>query len=189
MPNGSFFLWRLVQSLMMQSFKDYELVITQEGLMARNTNAAIKKARGEIVKILYMDDYFAHNDSLKLIVDSFKPETQWVVTGCLHDDGESKGNAHLPSYSQDIHTGNNTIGSPSVLAFRREECLYFDENLSWLLDCDLYSRYYETYGLPTILKDLNVVIGIGEHQTTYALSNETKQWEHDYLNNKGINGL
>ena len=46
MPNGAFFLWRLVQSLMSQTFKGYELVITKEGKMAENTNSGIRKARG-----------------------------------------------------------------------------------------------------------------------------------------------
>lgn len=181
MPNGDFFLWRLVQSLMMQSFKDYELVITKNGKMAENTNAAIHKARGEIVKILYLDDYLAHKDSLKVIVDSFG-DSRWLTTGCVHDDGKRNDlNPHLPTYSQDIHTGHNTIGSPSVLAFRREGCLYFDETLSWLLDCDLYSRYNDAYGPPTLCDDLNVVVGIHEGQTSNLMSEKEKVEEHVYM--------
>ena len=184
MKNGDFFLWRLIQSIMMQSFKDYEIIITQEGLMAENTNAAMKKAQGEIIKIIYLDDYLAHKDSLKVIVDNFG-DSMWLATGCLHDNGDGKlFNPHFPTYSEDIHTGNNTIGSPSVLSLRREGCLYFDTKLSWLLDCDLYQRYNKAYGLPTLVNDLNVVMGLGSHQTTHILKNEVKQWEHDYLHNK-----
>lgn len=180
MENGEFFLWRLIQSLMTQSFKGYELVITKEGKMAENTNAGIRKARGEIVKILYMDDYFAHKDSLRNIVDSMG-DSRWLVTGCNHDDGNTIGYPHRPTYSQDIHTGNNTIGSPSVLAFRREGCLYFDENLSWLLDCDLYRRYCESYGPPTLCNDINVTIGLGGHQTSNLMPESEKVEEHAYM--------
>lgn len=188
MQNGEFFLWRLIQSIMMQSFKDYEIVITQEGLMAENTNAGIRKATGEIVKILYLDDFFAHTESLKNIVDAFDGDAKWLVTGCMHqtDINMPFHSPHYATYTKDIHKGVNTIGSPSVLAFRREGCLYFDEKLSWVLDCDLYARYYEMYGQPRILNDLSVVIGLHEGQTTHSLSEETKEWENDYLNNKHI---
>jgi hypothetical protein len=187
MPNGAFFIWRAIQSVMKQTFTDYEIVITKAGKMAENTNAGIKKAKGEIIKILYMDDYLAHENSLLNIVDAFDEKTQWLVTGCLHQAGDEVPHSpHYPEYTADISTGNNKIGSPSVLSLRRETALLFDESLSWVLDCDLYQRYYKLYGEPTILNDLNVVIGLGEHQTTYALTNEQKSAEHNYLMNKTI---
>lgn len=174
---------------MSQTFKDFEIVITQEGKMAENTNAAMKKARGTLIKILYMDDYLAYPEALQVIVDNFKEVDQWLATGCLHQssDGdyyEDPHSPHYPEYTQDIHTGNNRIGSPSVVTFRNEGHLLFDENMSWLLDADLYKRYYEKYGKPKILNDLNVVIGIGSHQSTHILSTKEKTSEHEYLNIK-----
>jgi len=184
MKNGDFFLWRNIQSIMMQSFKDYEVIITQDGLMAENTNAAMRKAQGEIIKILYLDDYLAHRDSLQVIVDNMG-DSMWLATGCLHDNGDGKlFNPHLPSYSQDIHKGNNTIGSPSVLVLRREGCLYFDTKLSFALDCDLYHRYYKAYGLPATINDLNVVIGLHDGQTTNLMSNQEKIEEFKYVTKK-----
>lgn len=189
MKGGDFFLWRLVNSLMEQTYTNYELVITKEGKMAKNTNAGILKATGDLVKILYLDDYFAHKDALKNIVTNFKKSDEWLVTGCLHqkseeDYFETPHSPHYPEYTEDIYTGNNRIGSPSVLTFRRESQLLFDEKLSWLLDADLYQRFYESYGPPKIVNDLNVVIGVGDHQTTYILSDKEKLSEHEYLNQK-----
>lgn len=182
MKDGDYFLWRLVQSLMRQSFKDYELVIVQEGLMARNSNSGIQKARGELIKILYLDDYFAHDNALQEIVDNFGPEDQWLATGCLHQgEDEEPHSPHLPEYTQDIHRGNNRIGSPSVITIRNSGHLLFDENLSFLLDCDLYRRYYETYGPPKLLNDLNVVIGLHEGQTSNTMPSEEKLTEYQYL--------
>ena len=182
MEHGDYFLWRLIQSVMSQTFKDYEIIITQDGSMPVNSNAGIKKARGEIIKILYLDDYLAHPDSLKNIVDAFSPKTQWLVTGCLHqkNEGDPEG-PHYPQWNDELYTGKNSIGSPSVLSFRNEAHLLFDESLTWLLDCDLYKRYYDQYGPPTILDDLNVVIGTGKHQSTYLISNERKSKEYEYL--------
>ena len=86
MDNADFFLVRLIKSLQTQTFRDFEIVITKDGAMAENTNATIKKAKGEIIKILYMDDYLAHPDSLKNIVGNFKGG--WLATGCVHNFGD-----------------------------------------------------------------------------------------------------
>lgn len=185
MKDGEFFLWRTISALMTQSFQDFEIVITKKGKMAENTNAGIKKAKGELIKILYLDDYLAHPDSLKRIVDSFDRNDTWLVSGCWHQvKNEERMSPHNPMYTKEIATGLNTIGSPSVLTIRRDTALLFDENLNWMLDCDLYTRYYSIYGEPKILNDLNVVIGIGDHQTTYILSDEEKLKEQNYLLNK-----
>lgn len=189
MKNGSFFLWRLVQSIMAQSFKDYEIVIVQEGSMPVNTNAGLLRARGELIKILYMDDYLAHPRALQRIVEAFTPETRWLATGCLHQDAspdtlEEPHSPHYPFYSPDIHTGNNTIGSPSVITIRNEGKLLFDERLSFLLDCDLYRRYFDLYGLPILLNDLNVVIGIHDGQMSSTMPHKDKLAEFNYMQEK-----
>lgn len=180
MKNGEFFLWRLVNSLTEQTFKDWELIITKDGRMAENTNSGIKRARGELVKILYLDDYFAHPYALGMIVQEFEAskDRQWLVSGVNTNPS--------PRWTDDIETGNNKLGSPSALTFRNrfEENLLFDETLSWLLDCDLYKRMYEKYGPPIILQDVNVNLGIGDHQTTNILTNEEKLSEHYYLTKK-----
>lgn len=185
MKNGEFFLWRLIQSLMTQTFKDFELVITQEGLMAHNTNAGIKRARGELIKILYLDDYLAHDNALQIIVDNFKPEDKWLATACLHQRGnEEPHTPHIPQHTEDVHLGNNRIGSPSVITIRNEGHLLFDENLSFFLDCDLYRRYYDLYGFPKLVNDMGVVIGLGEHQTSNIMLDQDKLQEFEYMKNK-----
>lgn len=189
MQNGEYFLWRLTQSLMRQTFKDYELIIVQEGKMAANSNAGIKKATGELIKILYLDDYFAHKNALKVIADNFSPTDQWLATGCVHqstEEGfyEDPHSPHYPSYTKDIHTGNNRIGSPSVITIRNQGALLFDENLSFLLDCDLYRRYYDTFGAPKLVNDLNVVIGIHQGQTSNTMRASEKTEEFYYLKEK-----
>ena len=183
MENWQFFLTRCLESIYSQTFIDYEIVITNAGKMAENTNRAIGASNGELIKILYMDDYFARPNALREIVDNFGESDNWLVAGCLHQEqGGVPKNPHYPSYNENISQGNNTIGSPSILTIRNKGHLLFDENLSWLLDCELYSRYYKKYGEPKILNDLNVILGIGTHQMTNILSNEDKQKEFNYLN-------
>ena len=181
MQDGDKFLWRNINSIMEQTYKNYEIIITKAGKMAENTNAGIRKCRGDIVKILFMDDYFAHPNALQEIADNF--DGGWLATGCNHDDGLELFNPHLARWNFNIHA-QNTIGSPSVIAFENHEPLLFDENLSWVLDCDLYKRLYERYGEPTIIDDINVTIGVGRHQTTHIMSDEEKSVEEDTVRRK-----
>ncbi len=177
MKNADFFLNRALDSIKTQSFKDYEVVITEHGAMAENTNFAIKHCKGDLIKILYQDDYLADENSLQVIIDAFKGG--WLVTGCKHDNG-MVGNYHEASYSPN----ENTIGSPSVLTIGNKDPLMFDENMTWLLDLDYYNRLYERYGEPTIISHANVIIGLHDGQATNILSDEIKINEQNYLNKK-----
>lgn len=174
MDGGAKFLWRSINMLAEQTFQDFEIIITKQGKMAENTNAGIKKARGELLKILYLDDTLAHHNALKEIVEAFKG--QWLITGC--DTNE------YPYYTDDIETGNNKLGSPSCLTIKNDNPLLFDENMSWLLDCDYYKRMYELYGEPVILDGVHVNMGVGVHQMTHILTPEDKMREGDYMNKK-----
>lgn len=178
MQGGAEFLWRSINRLTEQTFKDWELVITKDGKMAENTNSGIKRARGELIKILYLDDYLASPHSLQKIVDEFTDDVDWMITG-VDTNPE-------PYWTDDIETGNNKLGSPSALTFRNFSPFnpLFDESLSWLLDCDLYKRMYKTFGPPKIVPVVNVIMGVGEHQMTHILTDEQKLSEHQYLTNK-----
>lgn len=193
MKDGDKFLWRLVNSLTEQSFKDWELIITKDGKMAENTNAGIKRARGEWIKIMYLDDYFIDQlllsraiSSLNVLDRLYKKhgkranEYNWAVFPT--DDNPS------PYWTENIETGNNKIGSPSAIMLRNyfEDNLLFDESLSWLLDCDYYKRLNQKVGKPFIFEGNNtssfsVGIGKGDHQMTHILTNEQKLAEHEYL--------
>lgn len=181
MPNKDFFLKRCLDSIREQTYTNYEIVITEKGKMAENTNAAIKESTGDIIKIMYMDDYFAHPDALKRIVEAFNGN--WLVTGCMHDsqDNPDLFNPHFATYNDQIHTGANTIGSPSVVTIKNGLDIYFDEEMTWLLDCDFYKRINDKYGAPVILDNINVIIGVGDHQMTHLMGDEVKYNEHEYM--------
>ncbi len=173
MKNKDFFLERALKSIRSQTFQDYEIVITEDGKMAENTNSAIKKSTGDLVKILYMDDWLAHPKALQEIMDNFEFTNEWLITG-------ANTNPH-PYWTDNIETGNNKLGSPSALTMRRSSAMMFDDRMSWLLDCDLYKRLYEEYGPPKIIDKVGVNIGIGDHQMTNILTNEEKLLEHKLI--------
>lgn len=185
MKNWSFFLERCLKSIEKQIFTDYEIILTHSGLMGANTNRAIQSATGEIIKILYMDDYLAHSDSLKNLADNFKGG--WLATGCVHDWGDGKLiNPHLARIDGILINSKltNTVGSPSVIAVENKDPLLFDEKMTWVLDLDYYKRLYERYGEPTILDSYDVIIGCGDHQVTHIISKEDKLKEEKYFLSK-----
>lgn len=204
MENGEFFLRRSLLQLTLQTFKSFEVVITDnsdddryEKLikdfptlnfyyakenrrgMAANTNASIRASQGELIKILYQDDCLAHEKALETIVGQMTG--LWLITGC-----DTNPNPH---WTSNILEGNNKLGSPSVLTFKNKsfihwkntEALMFDESLKWLLDCDYYHRLYEIYGAPQIINGVQVIMGVGDHQQTAILSDFTKLKEQEYL--------
>ena len=187
MKNWLFFLSRCLWSIEQQIFQDYEIIITKSGKMAENTNSGIKKATGDIIKILYLDDYLAHPNSLKNIAENFKGG--WLATGCVHDWGDGKlKSPHTPRIEGIISDKfSNTIGSPSVVAIENKDPLLFDENMGWVLDIDYYSRLYIRYGLPTIIDSHDVAIGCGDHQVTKIMAQEDKEREEQYFINKWTN--
>ena len=177
MKDWQFFLIACLESIEKQTFKDYEIVIVKYSTMPVTSNRAMECAKGEIVKVLYMDDWLESEDYLEKLYEAFDNETEWVITSASTNKN--------PQWTDDIHTGNNKLGSPSALAYRNyavEE--KFNENLSWVLDCDLYKRLEQEYGKPKILTDISVGIGVGDHQMTHKLSAEKKLEEVNYLKEK-----
>jgi len=193
MENKYFFLERALRSVHEQTYKDYEIIITEEGKMAENVNAGVRRAKGDIVKILAMDDYLAAPTSLQEIADAW--EGGWLVTACEHvsifdsvrtENGElilagTPFNYHEAEWSDRMLEGYNTIGGMSVVAFANDDPPEYDENLSWLIDVTFYQELFNRYGNPVTLDKTGVLIGIGEHQMTNILTNEDKLSEEKYV--------
>lgn len=175
MKNAEFFLDRAIKSIKNQTYDDYEIVITEDGKMAENTNSAIRKSKGELIKVLFMDDFLAHPNALKNIVDNFVGN--WMITG-------ASTNPHPYWTGKEILKGNNKLGSPSALTIRNKDPILFDEFMGWALDCDYYWRMYQREGMLTILDEIGVVIGEHNGQATNRLSDEEKYKEINYLINK-----
>lgn len=179
MKNWQFFLTRCLESIDSQNFDSYEVILIKHSTMPVTSNRVMDSATGEIVKVLYMDDWIKSPDYLTELYRTFEnPNVRWVIT--------SASTNKTPTWTDDIETGNNKLGSPSALAFRNDfmEDNFFDENLSWLLDCDLYKRLEKRFGKPTILTHIEVGIGIHEGQATNILTTEEKLNEHKYLQEK-----
>ena len=208
---GLGFLKHNLDMLARQTFKDFEVVVSDNSTyfirermeslckeypfvnyfhnpvkgISVNTNNAIKQAKGELIKIIFQDDFLYDENSLQEVVDNFKGD--WMVSACEHSpDGKTMVRSFYPSYNANIHLGNNTISSPSVLTIKNDNPLLFDENLTMLMDVDYYKRCYEKYGEPTILNKINIVNRIGEHQISLNISSVQMGEELEYIKKKYV---
>ena len=211
---GPAFLTESFERLMAQTFRDFDVVVSDNAQddsirdvckrygdkldvryhrnddpargMSSNVNNAIRNATGKIIKILFLDDFLYDEKALASIAANFDLENdRWLVTGCTHTrDGIAFFNPHRPRYTKKLYLGNNTIGSPSVLAIRNESPLLFDTRLKWLMDCDYYRRCFDAFGEPKIVNDICVAIRLGDHQVTSGITDIIDARERLYIEQK-----
>lgn len=201
---GAEFLDDLLRTIEIQRFKDFEVVISdhsknddvynkcseftdkfdiryirnsqKHGNSPANLNYAISWCKGEIIKIMFQDDFFYDDESLDKIyyrlADSPK---MWLVNGCNHTetDGNSFYWDFFPRFNDDILKGVNTISSPSVVAFKNQNQIKFDENIVYFMDVDFYYGMREKYGEPIYYDD--VLITNRVHQDSISSCIQNKQ--------------
>lgn len=209
---GTVFFKQLLTSINSQSYKDFEVVVTDQsenddikkvcsdfknlnivylknnekrGNSPANLNNGLKNAKGEIIKIMFQDDFFIDSESLKIIDEKFKENLSgWLVNGCCHThDGQNFFRYMKPSWNDKIIEGNNTISSPSVLSFLNQNINYFDENLTMMMDCDYYYTLYKRYGLPCFLENYLIANRIHNFQIS-RMYNKNLEEEINIIKNK-----
>ena len=187
--NGVKYLSELFDSLRSQSVQDFEVVISDHSLdnsifefcesqsdleivylrnpngrgsNSANTNCAINNADCEIIKVMYQDDLFIDTDALKKIIEAFDSGAKWVMNGFSHtSDGKSFYRPMIPKWTKETLIGRNLLGSPSCFAILNEYKQEMDENLSLLVDAELYHRLVGDLGQPFIIED--ILIANREH--------------------------
>lgn len=193
--NGVNFLTDLLNSIQIQTYKDFEVVISDHSIDNKifdfihtsnyefdinyirnekmrgngphNTNNAIRHSKGEIIKTIFQDDFFFSEHSLRKIVEPFEDKlVKWLVTGCNHTNYNKTNywGEMIPKWNDNIYKGVNTISSPSVLSFRKDSEIFFDEELTMLMDCEMYYNFFTTYGLPFVIDDTLITNRIHENQ-------------------------
>jgi len=215
---GLQYLKDLIHSIQIQSFHDWEIVISDHsqnfdifdycleesykdytlryfkyeekyGNGVVNLNNALKRAEGEIIKIMFQDDFMFDRRCLEKFDKAFQCENnKWAVCGCNHTrDGVNFDRFMVPCWNDRLLEGVNTISSPSVLAFRNKNIELFDENLTMLMDVEYYYRMDKHYGLPTVIEDCLVTNRCHENQISsrYSgnLEDEIKYCKEKYDSN------
>jgi len=206
---GSLFLEQSLKSINNQLYNNFEVVVSDDSSdnlvkdicekfsqvmdlkynrtisnykgLSFNTNRAVRFATGDIIKILYQDDFFYRKDSLSRIASEHINGAAWCVTANVSYNGNSFFNYHVPSFHKMGYLGENLIGSPSCLSFTKNVYELFDEKLSWLMDCEFYHRLFLRYGNPKIVSEPCFVNRLWSGQTTNNISEGTKAFETSYV--------
>jgi glycosyltransferase involved in cell wall biosynthesis len=210
--NGVLFLTQLLTTIRNQTIKDYEVIISDHSIDSEiksilnnfndlniiytkneisrgnspaNLNNGLRLAKGDIIKIMFQDDFFINNNALEIIQNHFeKNSCSWVVNGCCHTtDGINYNRYMVPHWNDRILDGVNTISSPSVLSFINQDILFFDEELTMLMDCDYYHSLYIRYGLPLIIEDYLITNRLHKHQISNMYNKNLKD-EINIVKNK-----
>jgi glycosyltransferase involved in cell wall biosynthesis len=177
---GSLFLNQLLQTIQKQTYKEFEIIISDHsennslfdtvnlfknlnivifknghmrGSSSANINSAIKRASGDIIKIMFQDDFFVSVKALEKII-TLPYDKHWGVCGCVHAKGnvENFYNRLVPYWQDGIKRGVNTLGGPSSIFLRKTDVV-FDERLLWFMDTDYYYRLFQKYGEPFIIAE------------------------------------
>lgn len=180
--NGVLWLRELFDSLKTQSFKNFDICVSDqskndlnlnicleylhelnikhvynnESGICNNINNAIKNCSSKIVKILFSDDFIFDENYLESVLNEFKnTNKRWLVSACNHTDGINHYRDFYPKWNENIII-NNTYSSPSSISVVKEYFEEFDNNLKMLLDTDFYYRMYHIHGEPIYLNAVKV---------------------------------
>lgn len=195
------FLKRSLDSIFAQDFTDYEIIITDDspdnGLSElvesysdvrisyyknpiplgspENWNEGLRKAKGEYIKIMHHDDWFARTDSLRLFVDlldnNLQADIAFSASCDIHTNNKRIEHIAQSSFLNAVRQEAETVylynhfGAPSACIFRNKAEYRFDREQKWLVDIDFYIDVIKKSGF-AYTTDILVYIGVSEHQIT-----------------------
>jgi glycosyltransferase involved in cell wall biosynthesis len=202
---GSEFLDDLLRTIEIQSFKEFEVIISDHsqnndiliksqefnskfdikyfknennrGNSPANLNNAISKCSGEIIKIMFQDDFFYDDESLEKIYYALSnSDKMWLLNGTNHtnDHGNSFYWDLYPQFNDQLLMGVNTISSPSVVSFKRQSEIIFDETLVYFMDVDYYYGMRKKYGDPVFYDDILITNRVHENSISSNIANKEK---------------
>jgi glycosyltransferase involved in cell wall biosynthesis len=197
------FLKRLLDSIVIQLYKDFEVIITDDSPgeaisffceqysqkfsiryfknthplgTPENWNEAIRQAKGEWIKLMHDDDWFATGFSLGEFASAIEknPSADFLFSAYRnqHLEQSTQNDFHISGWwmkallkNPCILFSRNVIGAPSVTIFKKSLGLYYDASLKWLVDIDFYIRVLSKTK-PIYTDQVLINIGIGKEQVT-----------------------
>lgn len=135
-----------------------------------NLNFLVPQSAGSIVKILFQDDFFISKTALEMTQYIFeKSNVTWAVCASRnYDDETGKYIREVnPKFRRRLAKGINTIGSPSVVSFKKDCFLPFNKNLVWMLDCEWYLQMQHRFGNPFVFNAFQIANRLHRYQATH----------------------
>lgn len=209
---SKFFIEKLITSILKQTYDNLEIVISDHssndvvetyikelnntkivyiknlegiGNPAHNTNNAIKNSTGDFIKIMNMDDFIESPSLIQDMITLLDDTHNWVLSSFKHLNYKNNVifNYMTPQIYGDgsgLLDGINTVGCPSVCLIPKNE--YFDPNVKYMIDCDLWYRLFKKYNKPAVHLKNDIVIGVGDHSLSSQIYNEQKKLLEEDIN-------
>lgn len=203
-------LTELFDSLEVQTYKNFEVVVSDHsknndienfcktrnldvihfyndrgrGNSSINMNEGIKRATGDVIKVVHMDDVVFNPETFRLITELLEknPDKKWGAVGFNHnyedaDDGEEKIRRII------IPSIDTVIGCPSVSFFRvnNDDPDFFDENLIIINDHDMHQRLFKKYGEPVVVSEICITIRMHQEQVSSWIGSKKEKEEWKYF--------
>lgn len=211
---GTEMLLQLLDSVTNQSYQDFEIVVSDHskddniydlclffpkvkyikctsgyGLSSVNMNNALKNCTGEIIKPVFQDDYFTTKESLSKLVASLEnSKKRWAISACHVVNGAREiFRTHNAVWNDafSLALGQNTLGAPSCLIYMRDDGVFFDDNLIWLMDCDFYYKLFSRHGEPCLIKEPEVTVREWPGNVSNTLATKkVREKEKEYMESK-----
>ncbi|MCD0478495.1 glycosyltransferase [Chryseobacterium sp. LC2016-29] len=216
---------RCFNSVLIQTYTDYEVVVTDDSSnediqnylagnsdlenvfyfknqkalgSPENWNEAIRKSKGEYIKILHHDDWFTYKNSLEIFVrlldESSDCNLAFLASKNYDVDKKTVINYNNPSLEQINKVrqspvtllNGNIIGAPSAVIFRKADSLLFDAKTIWFVDIDFYVQILNKNNNLKYDATDAISIGISTSQITKSVEKDKKIniFEHFYFLNK-----
>jgi glycosyltransferase involved in cell wall biosynthesis len=201
------YLKRLLSSIEIQSFTNFEVIISDDSddnsvqeLLKQyndkftvfyfknekalgtpaNWNHAISKAKGEWIKLIHDDDWFAEANSLEKFAHLTKSNSKFIISAYAnyYEATKELDKVVFPIASKKGILNNpllllakNIIGPPSVTLFHCSIKEKYDERLKWRVDMEYYIRIIEQEKDFVFINEPLVNVGISESQVTNSCLN------------------
>jgi len=206
---GSIYTKDCLNSIKSQTYKNYEVIISDHstnddikniiseydgldikhyfndigrGSITVNMNCGIKKATGDVIKIMHYDDKFCNDNALQYIADVFcKKDIYWGAFGFnhYHQSNNSTCRVMVPS--------RRKWGCPSISFFINDvdNPNLFDENVDIMNDHEMHCSLLKKYGDPEIISDICITVRIHENQASHFANTGIKiKADREYIINK-----
>lgn len=196
---------RLLQSIAVQTFRDLEVVITDDSPddsvknvlqefsilpvhyiknetalgTPSNWNYAISKAKGEWIKLMHDDDWFADENSLQIFADATGNRSPFIFSDYTNvfESGRTRHVNFPSSWKKRIVEqpltlmAQNVIGPPSVTMVHHSVREQYDTFMKWRVDIDFYIRILKEYKSFTHIDKPLINVGISNSQVTNSCFN------------------
>lgn len=201
-------LRRLLQSISEQTYQNYEVIITDDSKSnvvkevadhfsnkfrliysknipsigsPANWNMSMLKARGEWIKMMHDDDWFATTSALAQFADAARSTSfDFIFSACNNiylDDGKER-HEYLEGTRKDILEDSimnlfyqNMIGHPSTVMHKNDNTILYDTKFKWVVDIDFYIRYILKHNGYHYLPGMLINIGTDNTQITNECNN------------------